>query len=490
MGVMLGIGAALVLKAVFLLARVSWPENYFDSSRRVTHWFLDAPMKVVIWRIVPYFLCALLLVALAEAWKMNTTVSLWTFLTAHLVTTNLYSIVTSGSKRASYSAQFLYFLVMAIILAGLTFFVSINSKYVVYFTPDARGVVLGIWTAIFTGIAFAGFQAITNAGGSSAGANSTLGGLKIKDFYVGAAAESALRHNANLPLMLAVIEVESRNRPTPLRRIELWLFRVMPDGIGPKSLGIAQADDFEKSLKSSERGMSEDGQNVSLGEVDVKSIELLAKKLSGTAGEQFGERLGPFEIKSYANRVNKTPQYLSAVARIYDGMHDGEFGFMQNLSLKPQRSTEDDMTMNDSGVAISDAIPIEESETIQDIEQFDANDSPIDSGDDWIILEEIELIAPWAVRYGDKVYVQMKISVDAIQEVKFEMLGDFDGRFVVDWLKVSKERECFKQGLFELSAKGVGLRVSLLSADGAVYVMPPLEYSADRDFSTVESSDG
>lgn len=171
-------------------------------------------------------------------------------------------------------------------------------------------------------------------------------------------------------------------------------------------------------------------------------------------------------------------------------MHDGEFGFMQNLSLKPQRSTEDDMTMNDSGVAISDAIPIEESETIQDIEQFDANDSPIDSGDDWIILEEIELIAPWAVRYGDKVYVQMKISVDAIQEVKFEMLGDFDGRFVVDWLKVSKERECFKQGLFELSAKGVGLRVSLLSADGAVYVMPPLEYSADRDFSTVESSDG
>ncbi|MGW9003970.1 hypothetical protein [Brevibacterium casei] len=489
MGVLLGIGAALVLKAVFLLARVSWPENYFDSSRRVTHWFLDAPMKVVIWRTVPYLLCALLLVALAEAWKINTTVSLWTFLMAHLATTNLYSIVTSGSRRASYSAQFLYLLVVAIVLAGLTFLVSINSKYVVYFTPDVRGVVLGVWTAIFTGIAFAGFQAMTNAGGSSVGVGSTLGGLKIKDYYVGAAAESALKYSANLPLMLAVIEVESRNRPAPLRRLELWLFRFMPKRFVPKSLGIAQQEDFGKFLESPGREISEDGHKVSLGEVDVKSIEMLAKKLSGTANEQAGERLGPFEIKSYANKVNKTPQYLNAVARICGDMYDGESGFMRSLFLQPQGLTEDDMAMSGSMIADSDAGPVKEREPIQDAEQFDANDSPACGRSDREISEGIECIAPWAVRYGDKVYVQFKISADAIREVVFELLGDSAGRIVLDRLEFSNDHEYFKKGLFELSAKGVALRVCLISTDGTVYVMPTLEYSADRDFSTVESSD-
>ena len=127
----------------------------------------------------------------------------------------------------------------------------------------------------------------------------------------------------------------------------------------------------------------------------------------------------------------------------------------------------------------------EEPDSFFEAEQFDAQDQALDGVIDHVGMNEENFSAPWAVRFGGFVYLQMKIVNDMIQRVEVESLGDSDGQIVVDRVIFSRESNDFQSGLYKIGSRGIGLRIRLVVSAGGFYEFATLHYSSESDFCTL-----
>ncbi|WP_135542174.1 hypothetical protein [Brevibacterium sp. S111] len=446
--VVVGASAAVALKVVFLVARMSWPDNYFDSSDRAKHWVVEAPLKVLVWRLVPFGLAAVFLVAVAHELETDVSLALWVFYFGHIATTNFLSLFSAYSRHSGFVVQGVYLLGISISLAVVVGALDWGRPNLDSVVPEAKSLVQGFWTAVCVAILFAVFKAITLSRGTGGGRAGSLSQLKIDDYYIGYLAKCAFENKADLPLLLAMVAHESSNRPKFLRQIELFLFKYSFPVLVPRTLGIAQ--------QSIERaGSWRNRWRIRLNEVDRKSLERVSRQYSGVVIPDGEVKFGVYQVKALANAHNEGSSNISAVAKIYEDFFLGENAVMAAI----QTTFEDDV----HGV-------------IAEGRNFRGDLEPAAS---------VEVNAPWAVRYGDNCYVQFKVSRFDVAAVVVSSISSISSRpSPIAHTFGAGSRE-FENGLFEIPAVGMGMKLSVVDYENQRRWVAALSFDADRDYVTV-----
>ncbi|AMT92926.1 hypothetical protein A2T55_03235 [Brevibacterium linens] len=447
--VVVGTSAAIALKIVFLAARVSWPDNYFDSSDRTKHWVVEAPLKVLVWRLVPFLLTAIFAVVVGRSLGAGASPVLWVFLGSHIATTNLLALISAYSRSSGILVQWAYLLGLTLVFAVVVGVLDWGPWDLAGIAPEAETLVQGVWTAVCVAVLFAVFKAMTLSRHSSGVGAGSLSSLKIDDFYMGYLAKCAFERRADLPLLLAIVAHESSNRPTFVRYIELFLFKYSIRTLTPRTLGIAQQ-------KIGRDRFWHERSRIRLNEVDCQSMERLAQLFAGSLIPDGEVRFGAYEIKSLVNAHNKGSSNLVAVARIYEDLFLGENAVM--AAVEP--------TIEDSSIG-------------EAVENHGATE---DTG----LTADLEVSSPWAVRHGGDCYVQFKVSRSEIAIVVMNIISSNMARPIpVTHTFGSGSRE-FEAGLFKVPANGMGVRLSVVDNRGRMLRVANLWFDADRDYVSVD----
>lgn len=451
----IGVGAtaAVVLKIVFMLARVSWPENYFDSTDRASHWFTDSPVKVLIWRLLPYALVSIAVGSFASSAHVSVAGSLWSFYIAHLLSTNVLSLAVAFRDGVGVSGRYAYLLSVAVVLAIITAAAASVPELLVEFTPSSEGLVEGVWTAILVAVIFAGYKTLTDAQLSRSADEKPFADLKVSEYYIGVIARESYSNTVDLPLMLSIVALESSSRPKFIRRIEVFLSEYKLGTHQPKTVGIAQQPPNAERVK-------ELAYRNRLRSYDEASIESLVNLFKETVPGPEVAKFGPNQVKSLADRNNRGSVVIAGVSRIYSGLYSTGRSVMRDVYL----SRIDD---GPDGVESS----------------ADARSSlPADG-----VYEEIVVNAPWAVRCGTHVYLQFKIPTPWVSSVELRLVDDDRSRSVIESFEFTKSSKECVQGLYLLPNLGAGIQINVYSSAGAKFVAPILWYSSTSDICTIDS---
>jgi len=445
--VVVGVSGAIALKIVFLVARVSWPDNYFDSSDRTKHWVVEAPLKVLVWRLIPFGLAAIFVIAVSDPLETDVSLALWVFFFGHIATTNLLALVSAYSKSSGVLVQWAYLLGISLALAGVVAILDWGSWGLAGIAPEVESLVQGFWTAVCVAVLFAVFKAMTLSRRSGEAGVGSLSRLKIDGFYIGYLANCAFENKADLPLMLAIVAHESSNRPKFVRHVELFLFKHSFRKMVPQTLGIAQQA-IERCNTWRERNRTR------LNEVDRRSLKRLSEQNSGLAIPDGEVRFGAYQVKSLVNVHNKASSNLVAVAKIYEDLFVGEGAVMTTVHA-----------------AVEDGA---DRETAESSNASDALD-----------LSTLEVHAPWVVRYESDCYVQFKVSRFDVAAVVVSPISSNRARpspITHTFGSGSREFEC---GLFKVPAIGMGMSLNIVDHRDRILRVASLWFDSDRDYASV-----
>lgn len=444
---LIGVLGALALKAAFSVARVSWPENYFDSSRQVSEWFVETPLRVMFWRVAPFVLGVIVVAAVSVAVGAEATSALWVFYATHILTTNVLSLASTLLSGGGMSGRIVYAITVSVVLAILILFAQFNLDRLAKVTPEFDEVVQGTWTAIIAALIFAAYRIITRARVHVGTPAKSLANLGIDDYYVGYLAHRAHLMSVDLPLLLAITSVESRNRPSWMRGMEVFMYSILRSTGVPKTIGIAQqASDasFSRSMRW----------RWSIADYDRRSMLLLAKSLAGCVPDSNGMKLGPFEVKALANRINGGSKYLSSVASVYDEMYFGNNAIMCPVIVN---------------------VPDHDESAIELLLARDSS-MPVEG-----LFIELFVNSPWAVRYRESTYVQLKLPCTLFESLTIDTVGDLPSSLALSSRTFTNSDAMFKDGLFKVEGGGCGLRLTVRDRQGIPHELPALHFTSERD---------
>ncbi|MCU4298357.1 hypothetical protein D3I60_14960 [Brevibacterium permense] len=447
--VVVGTSAAIALKIVFLAARVSWPDNYFDSSDRTKHWVVEAPLKVLVWRLVPFVLAAIFAVVVARSLGADASPVLWVFLGSHIATTNLLALISAYSRSSGILVQWAYLIGLSLVFAVVVGVLGWGPWDLAGVAPEAETLVQGVWTAVCVAVLFAVFKAMTLSRRSGDVGAGSLSSLKIDDFYMGYLANCAFERRADLPLLLAIVAHESSNRPRFVRHVELFLFKHSFRKLTPQSVGIAQQE-IGKGRSWRQRSRTR------LNELDCQSLERLSEQFSGSVVPEGEVRFGAYQVKSLVNSHNKGSSNLVAVARIYDDLFVGESAVMTAIQTTAEDCSAVAESVEPGGVSISPNL-----------------------------VSAPEFNSPWVVRYGSYCYVQFKVSRFDVAKVDVSIISSSASRSRPVSHGFGSGSKEFKTGLFKVPASGMGVKLIVTDYSGRRLQVASLFFDAERDFASV-----
>lgn len=449
----IGISSALILKAVFSFMKMGWPNNYFDSSNRVAAWMSSKPLRILLWRSVPYVVVAALTVQISTWMDANIKLALWAYFFGHIATTNLLAFSTKKIVRNTRITSITYHTIICGSLAILTLALQANSGAIAKLMPSAKEASVGVWTAIYAAFLFAVIKFATDNRGQinpDSGSDTRFSILNLNDYYIAKTVAACFRNGTDPLLAISVLHIESTNRPKYIRQLEILCSKIIRRFGRSISIGIAQQDSIT-CLSSSD--------STRLSDIDIASIEVLSQALRGSAFPYRGTVGGTYRIKSFSNRINKSTSYLNDVASTYEDLA------MNTEILTPQDIDDHEISSGGPNISFQNVAPADSLSTSR---PPDLSPPP-------------QFPSLWGVRYEDNVYICFPAGGFSLESLKVQVIrSPLSVEIAYTMIYSTLDLE-FKKGIFKIPCSGAGIRVSVKLSDFQEFRFEDIWFNSNSD---------